>query len=82
LFTSEGLSGEHPIGGLRSRTLRAHLPGWKPSKVGRTLRRFRALGLLKTVAGTRKYYLTKRGMRLLVGGRQLSERIILPALAA
>jgi hypothetical protein len=54
----------------------------KPAKVGRTLRRFRALGLLKTVTGTRKYYLTKRAMNLLVVGRQLTGRIILPALAA
>jgi hypothetical protein len=76
------LRGEHHIGGLRNRTLRSHLPDWTPAKVGRTLRRFRALGLLKTVAGTRKYYLTKRASNLLVVGRQLTERIILPALAA
>jgi hypothetical protein len=81
-FLQALLRGEHQISGLRNRTLQAHLPGWKPAKIGRTLRRFRALGLLKTVAGTRKYYLTKRGMNLLVVGRQLTERIILPALAA
>lgn len=81
-FLQALLRGEHQIGGLRNRSLRNHLPGWKPGKVGRTLRRFRALGLLKTVAGTRKYYLTKRAMNLLVVGRQLTERIILPSLAA
>jgi hypothetical protein len=81
-FLQALLRGEHQIGGLRNRTLQAHLPGWKPAKIGRTLRRFRALGLLKAVAGTRKYYLTKRAMNLLVVGRQLTERVILPALAA
>jgi len=81
-FLQALLRGEHQIGGLRNRTLQAHLPGWKPAKIGRALRRFHALGLLKKVAGTRKYYLTKRGMNLLVVGRQLTERIILPALAA
>ena len=79
-FLQALLRGEHQIGGLRNRTL--HLPGWKPAKVGHTLRRFRALGLLNAEAGTRKYYLTKRAMNLLVVGRQLTERIILPALAA
>jgi hypothetical protein len=54
----------------------------QPEKIGRNLRRFRALKLLKSVAGTRKYYLTKRGLDLLIAGRQLTERIILPALAA
>jgi hypothetical protein len=34
------------------------------------------------VTGTRKYYLTKRAMNLPVVGRQLTGRIILPALAA
>jgi len=81
-FLQALLRGEHQIAGLRNRSLQPHLPGWKPAKVGRTLRRFRALGLLKAVAGTRKYYLTTRAMNLLVVGRQLTERIILPALAA
>lgn len=57
-------------------------PGGSRPRSAEPLRRFRALGLLKTVAGTRKYYLTKRAMNLPVVGRQLTERIILPALAA
>jgi hypothetical protein len=81
-FLQALLRGEHQIAGLRNRSLQPHLPGWKPAKIGRTLRRFRALGVLKPVAGTRKYYLTQRGLRLLVVGRQLTERVILPALAA
>lgn len=81
-FLQALLRGEHHIGGLRNRSLQPHLLGWKAAKIGRTLRRFRALGVLKRVSGTRKYYLTQRGVRLLVVGRQLTERVILPALAA
>jgi hypothetical protein len=74
--------GEHQIQGVRNRTLQAHLPEWKPSRIGRTLRRFRVLNLLKPVAGTRKYYPTARGESLIIAGLQVTERLILPALAA
>ena len=74
--------GEHQIQGVRNRTLQPHLPGWKPSRIGRTLRRFRVLKLIKPVAGTRKYYPTARGESLVIAGLQLTERIILPAFAA
>jgi len=73
--------GEHQIQGVRNRTLQPHLPGWKPSRIGRTLRRFRVLKLIKPVAGTRKYYPTARGESLVIAGLQLTERIILPAFA-
>jgi len=74
--------GEHQIPGVRNRTLQPHLPGWKPSRIGRTLRRFRVLKLIKPVTGTRKYYPTARGESLIIAGLQLTERIILPAFAA
>jgi len=74
--------GEHQIQGVRNRTLQPHLPSWKPSRMGRTLRRFRVLKLIKPVAGTRKYYPTARGESLVIAGLQLTERILLPAFAA
>jgi hypothetical protein len=74
--------GEHQIQGVRNRTLQPHLPGWKPSRIGRTLRRFRVLQLIKPVAGTRKYYPTARGESLIIAGLQVTERVILPAFAA
>lgn len=74
--------GEHQIAGVRNRSLQPHLPGWKPAKIGRTLRRFRVLRLIKPVPGTRKYYPTARGESLIVAGLQVTERIIVPALAA
>ena len=60
--------GEHQIQGVRNRTLQPHLPGWKPSRIGRTLRRFRVLKLIKPVAGTRKYYPAARGESLVIAG--------------
>ena len=62
--------------------LQPHLPGWKPARIGRTLRRFRVLKLIQPVAGTRKYYPIARGESLVIAGLQLTERIILPAFAA
>jgi hypothetical protein len=73
---------EFQIQGLRNRSLQPHLPGWSSAKIGRTLRRFRVLHLLKPVTGTRKYYPTARGENVLIAGLQVTERIILPALAA
>lgn len=81
-FLSALQRGEHQIQGVRNRTLQPHLPGWTPSKIGRTLRRFRVLHILKPVAGTRKYYPTARGESLIIAGLQLTERVILPAFAA
>jgi len=71
--------GEHQIGGLRNQTLQRHLPSWKATKIGRVLRRFRALGLIKKVTNTTKYYLTKLGKDTLIAGLQLRERVIVPS---
>ena len=73
--------GEHQIQGVRNRTLQPHLPDWKPARIGRTLRRFRVLKLIKPVVGTRKYYPTARGESLIIAGLQLTECVILPAFA-
>jgi hypothetical protein len=81
LFINAILRGEHQINGLRNRSLQRHLPRWSAQKIGRTLRRFKQLGLLKRVAGTIKYYLTKLGKDVLVAGLQLRDRIVLPAFA-
>lgn len=41
---------EHHIQGLHNRTLQPLLPDWKPSRIGRTLRRCRLLNIIKPVA--------------------------------
>lgn len=76
------LRGEHQIRGLTTRGLGKHLPGWKPNKISRGLRRMRQHALLKKVAGTHRYYLTKLGASSLIAARQLTERVVIPSLAA
>ncbi len=86
-FASEDLSflhailrGEHNIRGLRNRDLQAHLKGWSPQKIGRTLRRFKVLGLIKKARGTVKYYITSLGKDVLAAALQLRERVVIPNL--
>jgi hypothetical protein len=67
---------------MSTRSIGKHLTDWKPHKIGRGLRRMREHGLLKKVAGTHHYYLTKLGASSLVAARQLTERLIIPSLAA
>ena len=43
--------------------------------------RLRQLGVVKRVAGTYRYYLTRAGRAALAAGRRLTEHIIIPALA-
>lgn len=76
------LRGENQIRGLTTRGIGRHLPGWKPAKISRALRRLREHGLLKKIAGTHRYYPTKLGASALIAARQLTERVIIPSLAA
>ena len=80
LFLNAILQGRNHIMGLRNQSLQHSLPGWSPQKIGRNLRRFRELKLLKKVAGTTKYYITKLGNDVLVAALQVRERIVMPAL--
>jgi len=80
LFINAILRGQHHIMGLRNQSLQCFLPGWSPGKIGRTLRRFRQLGLLKKIAKTTKYYTTKLGKDVLAAALQLKDRIVLPCL--
>lgn len=82
LFINAILQGQHHIMGLRNNSLQPLLKGWSAQKIGRYLRRFRELGLLKRVAGTIKYYTTKLGKDVIAAGLQLKDRVVLPALNA
>jgi hypothetical protein len=75
------LHGEYQIAGFSNRALQAHLVGWNPQKIGRVLKRFRVLRLIKRVGNTYKYYLSSLGKKVLVAALQLKERIILPTMA-
>ena len=86
-FQSEDLSfmlailrGEYQIAGFTNRALQAHLAEWNSQKIGRVLKRFRVLRLIKRVGRTYKYYLSSLGKKVLVAALQLKERVILPTM--
>ena len=78
-FIQAILRGENEIYGVSNRMLQKNLPGWSSNKIGRVLKRFRVLKLIKRVGRTYKYYLTELGKRTLVAALQLKERVIIPA---
>jgi hypothetical protein len=87
-FQSDDLSfmlsimrGEYQIAGFTNRSLQYHLAGWNSQKIGRILKRFRVLRLIKRVGRTYKYYLSSLGKRVIVAALQLKERVILPTMA-
>jgi hypothetical protein len=75
------LRGEYQIAGFSNRSLQPHLAGWNSQKIGRVLKRFRVLRLIKRVGRTYKYYLSSLGKKVLVAALQLKERVILPTMA-
>jgi len=72
---------EFNIHGLRRADLAARLPMFSPSQLSRQLRRLRGLGLLKRVAGTYRYYLTRCGRAAIAACCRLTQFEIVPALA-
>ena len=87
-FQSDDLSfmlaimrGEYQIAGFTNRSLQPHLSGWNSQKIGRVVKRFRVLRLIKRVGHTYKYYLSSLGKKVLVAALQLKERVILPTMA-
>ncbi len=73
--------GEIAISGFRNKNLRSQLPGKTSSWVSRCIARLRALGLLKPVARTYKYFVTALGKRTLAAGLTIQQMGVLPALS-
>lgn len=71
---------EFNLHGLRRADLAARLPLFSPSQLSRQLRRLRELGLLKRVAGTYRYYLTRCGRAAVAACCRLTQFVIVPAL--
>jgi len=80
LFLMALLKGEFQLQGFSNRLLQSHLPNWSAAKIGRVIKRFHVLKLVKKVGKTYKYYLTDLGKRVLIAALQLKERVVLPAL--
>lgn len=74
--------GQFNISGFQNRNLRSFLPGKKTHQIARLLRRLRKHGLIKKVAKTYKYYLTRLGRKVTAVAFTLREMYIIPSLAS
>jgi DNA-binding transcriptional ArsR family regulator len=69
------------IAGIRRADLAALLDTLSPDRLSRQLRRLRDLGVIKRVAGSYRYYLTRIGRGAVAAACHLTQTIIAPALA-
>jgi hypothetical protein len=72
--------GEWAIAGFRAADLREHIKDLSPGRCSYILKRLRTHGLIKKIANTYKYYLTKLGRRVLVTALVIREYFVQPAL--
>jgi hypothetical protein len=70
------------IHGVRRADLIGLLPDLSPAALSRQLRRLRSLGVIKRVAGTYRYYLTRLGRAAIAAACSFTELRIIPVLAA
>ncbi len=74
------LRGEFNIPGFRNKDIRRHLPYFSSGKVSRLLTQLSYHGLIKKVANTYKYYVTKLAKETILLGEKIKELAIIPAL--
>jgi DNA-binding HxlR family transcriptional regulator len=75
------LSPKFNIHGLRRADLKPYLPKLSDSALSRQLKRLHVFGLIKRVAGSYRYYLTKLGRAATAACVRVMEFTILPTLA-
>jgi hypothetical protein len=68
------------IAGVRRSDIRPDLGIFSPTQLSRHLRRLLDLGVIKRVAGSYRYYLTKAGRAAVAAAERLTEAVIIPAL--
>jgi hypothetical protein len=73
---------EFNIHGLRRADLKVLLAEYHDSRLSRELRRLRVLGLIKRVARSYRYYLTRLGRAAIAAACSLTQFQIVPALAS
>ncbi len=73
--------GEFNINGLYNKSLRVYFPDKSSSAISRILKRLRVHGLIKRVAHTYKYYLTKLGKAVITAGLAIKEMFVIPELS-
>jgi len=69
------------IAGIRRADLRPLVNGFSPARLSRQLRRLRDIGVIKRVAGTYRYYLTRMGRAATAALCRVTQSVIIPALA-
>ncbi len=75
---------QHPefnICGVRRANLKPFLPNLSAASITRYIRRLRDFGLIKKIAGSYRYYLTRIGRNAIAAACHITEQIIKPALA-
>ena len=73
--------GRFTIKGMTNKGLRSVLPDKTPGQLSRILKRLRLHGLIKKVAKSYKYYLTKLGRQIIVAGFKFKNMTLIPDLA-
>jgi hypothetical protein len=73
--------GEFNINGFRNRTLRELMPDKNSGQTSRLLQALLSHSIIKKVARTYKYYLTKLGKQVIATGLHLKELFLVPQLA-
>ena len=74
--------GEFNISGFQNKNIRQFWDGKNTGQISRILKRLHVHGLIKKVAHTYKYYLSKFGQQVITMGLKLKEMVIIPNLAA
>ena len=72
---------EFNLKGLRRADLKPFLSNLSAAGISRQLWRFRKLGIIKKIAGTYRYYLTRLGRSVIAACCRIAELTIVPALA-
>jgi len=75
------ISGEFTISGFQNKNIRKKLKGYSISQISRILKRLHTHGLIKKVAHTYKYYLTRLGSQVITMAMKLKTMVIIPELA-
>ena len=75
------ISGEFTISGFQNRNIRLKLGSYSSSQISRILKRLHTHGMIKKIAHTYKYYLTRFGSQVITMGMKLKTMVIIPELA-
>ena len=74
-------AGEFNISGFQNKDLRTKLSEKTSGQVSRILKRLHMHGLIKKIAHSYKYYISKLGRQVILLGMKLKELVIIPELA-